>query len=429
MASHGDGPEARTYGGNGKLHLSECFRNSALEFMRGGCKDFKPRQVVLLTPFTGTLPAKKCIKRLASGNSILGSEFPPYQSTDMTTSQSSKILEHLRKVVLRHDGAELADGQLLEEYLSRGNEAALAALVRRHAPMVWGVCRRTLRNHHDAEDAFQSSFLVLARKAASVLPRHLVGNWLHGVAHRTALKAATTTAKRRARERLVAQMPEPAVTEPDFWSDLEPVLDRELSRLPEKFRVAIILCDLEGQTIKRAAGRLGVPQGTLAARLARGRVMLAKRLARQGLALSVGSLSAALAQNAASAQAPNAVVFSTLKTITAFAAGQASATGLISVKLAALTEGVLKTILPSKLKVAAVVLLTVFAGGGTLALVPSAEHRETQANVVSEPEKHPVFSDKGELALRSPAVPAEGEGEIVLRFGNGGEIALRFPNR
>src|SRR4051812_46352217 len=117
----------------------------------------------------------------------------------MTTNQTSKILEHLRKVVLRHDGAELTDGQLLDEYLSRQNEAALAALVRRHAPMVWGVCRRTLRNYHDAEDAFQATFLVLVRKAASVRPRNLVGNWLYGVAHRTALKAATTTVKRRAR--------------------------------------------------------------------------------------------------------------------------------------------------------------------------------------------------------------------------------------
>jgi RNA polymerase sigma factor (sigma-70 family) len=348
----------------------------------------------------------------------------------MTISQTSKILEHLRKVVLRHDAPELTDGQLLEEYLSSRNEAALAALVRRHAPMVWGVCRRILRNYHDAEDAFQVTFLVLARRAAAVRPRNLVGNWLYGVAHRTALKAATTTAKKRARERQLAQVSEPAVPESHFWSDLEPLLDQELSRLPDKFRVAIVLCDLEGQTIKRAAGRLGVPQGTLAARLARGRELLAKRLARQGLALSAGSLAVVLAQNAASAQAPTAVVFSTVKAIAAFAARQTTATGLISAKLAALTESVLKTVLPSKLKVAAVVLLTVFAGGGTLALVPSAgEHREAQANVLSGPERNSIFSDKGELALRGPAVPPEGEGEIALRFGDGGEIALRFPNR
>jgi DNA-directed RNA polymerase specialized sigma24 family protein len=118
----------------------------------------------------------------------------------MATSLMSDVIQHLRRAVLLRDGAGLTDGQLLEDYVSRLDKAALAALVRRHGPMVWGVCCRVLRNHHDAEDAFQATFLVLVRKAASVVPREMVANWLYGVAYQTALKARATTAKRRGRE-------------------------------------------------------------------------------------------------------------------------------------------------------------------------------------------------------------------------------------
>src|SRR5262245_39479638 len=128
----------------------------------------------------------------------------------MATSPMSEVIHHLRRTVLLPDGAGLTDGQLLEGFLSRRDEAARAALVRRHGPMVWGVCRRVLRSYHDAEDAFQATFLVLVRKAASIVPRETVANWLYGVAHQTALKARATAARRRTRERQVAQMPEPA---------------------------------------------------------------------------------------------------------------------------------------------------------------------------------------------------------------------------
>src|SRR5438128_6196625 len=122
------------------------------------------------------------------------------QRKGMATSQVSEVIQHLRRTVLLRDGAGLTDRQLLEDYLSRQDEAALAALVQRHAPMVWGVCRRVLRNHHDAEDAFQATFLVLVRKAAAIASRELLANWLYGVAHQTALKARATLAKRKGRE-------------------------------------------------------------------------------------------------------------------------------------------------------------------------------------------------------------------------------------
>src|SRR5438309_5226796 len=129
----------------------------------------------------------------------------------MATSQMSEVISYLRRTVLLRAGAGPTDGQLLEDYLSRREEAALEALVRRHAPMVWGVCRRVLGNDPDAEDAFQATFLVLVRRAATI--RTNTGSWLYGVAHQTALKARANRAKRKTRERQVAEMPEPATTE------------------------------------------------------------------------------------------------------------------------------------------------------------------------------------------------------------------------
>jgi len=289
----------------------------------------------------------------------------------MAANERNKVIQHLRRAVLLKDGAGLTDGQLLEEYLRRREEAALAALVRRHGPMVWGVCRRILRNYHDAEDAFQATFLVFVRKAAAIASPELLANWLYGVAHQTALKARATIAKRNTRERQVKEMPEPAAAENDFWNDLQPLLDQELSRLSDKYRSAIVLCDLEGKTRKEAARQLGVPEGTVAARLARGRKMLAQRLARHGLAISGGTLAAALAQNTASASVPSAVVGSTIKAASLLAAGQAAAVGGISVQAVALMEGVVKAMFLTKLKIATTIVLGMGLLGISWGLYPT----------------------------------------------------------
>src|SRR5262245_59036575 len=181
----------------------------------------------------------------------------------MATGQLNGVIQHLRRAMLLQDGAGLTDGQLLEDWVSRRDEAALAALVQRHGPMVWGVCRRVLSNCHDAEDAFQATFLVLVRRAASIGSPELLANWLYGVARQTALKARATIAKRKAREMQVKDMPEPALFEQDVWNDLQPLLDEELSRLPDIHRAVIVLCDLEGKTRKEAARYLGLPEGTV----------------------------------------------------------------------------------------------------------------------------------------------------------------------
>src|SRR5262249_43507721 len=141
----------------------------------------------------------------------------------------------------------LGDGDLLGLYAVGGDEGAFEAIVRRHGPMVLGVCRRLLRDPHDAQDAFQATFLVLGRKAASGRPAELLPNWLYGVARRTALRARVSAARRGRRERQVAELPEPPMVSPEPRDDLRALLDGELACLPGNYRAAIVVCDLEGR--------------------------------------------------------------------------------------------------------------------------------------------------------------------------------------
>jgi RNA polymerase sigma factor (sigma-70 family) len=320
----------------------------------------------------------------------------------MATAQMGTVIRYLRRAVLRQDGAGRTDGQLLACFIGQKDEAAFEALVRRHGPMVFGVCRRVARNHHDAEDAFQATFLVLARKASSVRPRERVANWLHGVALRTALKAKALTAKRRGREKQVTEMPEPEAAPQDQWRDLQPLIDHELNGLPENYRLPILLCDLEGKTIKEATQQLGWPQGTLAGRLARGRKLLAKRLASRRVVLSAGSLAAVVSQNVASAGVPTSLMSSTVKAATLMAAGQATVAGVVPAKVAALMEGVMKVMLITKLKTVTAVLLVVAAvgfGGGLLCrstslaaqTAPVLDGKESTEGKRTEPEYKSIF--------------------------------------
>src|SRR5205823_2856910 len=157
------------------------------------------------------------------------------------------------------DADRLADGELLRRYLAGREEAALAALVRRHGPMVFGVCRRVLGDAHDAEDAFQATFLVFVRKAAAVRPRETVGPWLYGVATRTALKARAHSARRRAREKQVDELPDVAAPADPAAADWLPLLDQAVQALPAKYRLPVVLCELRGLSRADAAGRLGLP--------------------------------------------------------------------------------------------------------------------------------------------------------------------------
>jgi RNA polymerase sigma factor (sigma-70 family) len=258
----------------------------------------------------------------------------------MSSRRANEFLAHLRRALTP------ADGQLLARFVGTGDEMAFAALVRRHGPMVFGVCRRLLRHTQDAEDAFQATFLLLARKAASLADGDSVGAWLYGVAYRTALEARACNARRRVRERQVEVLPHPAVlpTEPQDW---RPLLDKELSRLPTKYQAAVVLCDLQGQTRKEAAQQLRLSEGTLSSRLATARRLLAKRLARYGLSFSGGALATALTDGA-SAAVPPALVVETVKAAALVAAGQAAA---VTSPAASLMKEVMKVMFLAKVKV------------------------------------------------------------------------------
>jgi RNA polymerase sigma factor (sigma-70 family) len=252
---------------------------------------------------------------------------------EMATTVLGTVLQHVRQSVLRHDDAGQTDGTLLECFITQQDEAAFEGLVCRHGPMVLGVCRRVLQNEADAEDAFQATFLVLVRKASSIRPRGMVGNWLYGVAQNTARKAMIMNTRMRAREREAGARPKPEAASED-WQQQQVLLDQELQGLPDKYRAPIVLCDLEGKSIKEAARHLGCPPGTIGTRLARGRNLLARRLACRGLTLSGGMIGMILSEKAASASVPLPLVTSTVKAASLFAAGQA-ASSVVGAKVAA----------------------------------------------------------------------------------------------
>jgi serpin B len=265
------------------------------------------------------------------------------------------VLRHLRRVRPPAAAGDPTDGQFLERFVAQRDEAAFEALLRRHGTMVWNVCQRVLANASDADDAFQATFLVLVRKAGFIAKRDSVGSWLHGVAHRVALDARAVAGRRRAHERQAAARLAGAPAGDGTWSEVRQVLDEELGRLPEKYRAPLVLCYLEGKTNDEAACLLGWTRGTIAGRLSRARDLLRDRLTRRGLAFSSGALTALLAADAVSAAAPGDLLTLTLGA--ALRPAEAS--------VAALAEGVLRTMVVSRLKVFTVlVAVCILAGTG-----------------------------------------------------------------
>jgi RNA polymerase sigma factor (sigma-70 family) len=279
-------------------------------------------------------------------------------------------MNRLRRAAVLPDGGGLSDGQLLASFVRRRDGDAFAALLKRHGRMVMGVCRRVLRNPDDAEDAFQATFLVLARKAGSVTAPNALGGWLYRVAYRTALEARARIARRHTREQQVKDMPEPQVEPEDGWRELLPLLDRELDRLPDKYRVPIVLCELEGKSRREVAGQLHIPEGTLSWRLAHARKLLARRLSRYGAALSAGSVAALLPREAVSACVPASLLNSTARAAVLTA-------GVVSARVVELTEGVMKAMLLSKIKFVWAVALVAVVGAGAVGLT----YRQAAAQV------------------------------------------------
>jgi RNA polymerase sigma factor (sigma-70 family) len=262
--------------------------------------------------------------------------------------------------VLKPSDGGLTDGQLLARFIATRDEESFEALVLRHGPMVWNLSLRVLGHVQDAEDCFQAIFLVLARRATTVVKRESVGSFLYGVAYRTALEAKAINARRRSREKQVEVMPQPEVFpgEPQDW---RPWLDHELHHLPETYRAVIVACDLEGRSRKEAARLLGLAEGTVCSRLTRGHRLLAKRLSRHGLPLSGGVLAAALSEATASVT-PAPLVSATVKVAVLVAVGEFSA---VSTSVGILMKGAFQAMLLAKLKLAVGALMVVMALGAS----------------------------------------------------------------
>jgi cobalt-zinc-cadmium efflux system membrane fusion protein len=278
----------------------------------------------------------------------------------MATRQLSTFLHRLRRAAAGRDGAGLSDTQLLERFVRTRDEAAFEVLVWRHGPMVLGTVRRLLRREQDAEDAFQATFLALARRAASIGKREAVAAWLYKVAWRAALRVRGEAAKQPGPGPVEASLLPAAAPEPG-WDDLRPVLDEEVRALPGAYRLTFILCYLEGKTQAEAAHQLGCRPGTVASRLAWARQRLRARLARRGVALSAAALGALLDRRAAPAAPPAPLVPTTVRAALHFAAGRPAAAGP-----AAVAEGVLHAMRLNRLKATAALLLIVgLLGAGT----------------------------------------------------------------
>ena len=331
----------------------------------------------------------------------------------------TELTHDLGQALLRRDGADLTDAQLLTRFAEHGDEAAFEALFRRHAPMVLGVCRRLLRHAQDAEDAVQAVFLVLARKAATVRPREALANWLYGVAYKAALKARSAAARRK--ERQVADLPEPPARQatPD---DLGPVLDRELNRLPSRYRAVLVLCVLQGQTRRDAARQLGCPEGTVCGRLARARALLARRLTRCGVPV-VAALEGRLGSDAASACVPAPLLATTMKAVSL----RTHAAGAVSSRVLALEDGVRRALFLSKLKVPAAILLVAGLLGAGAAGLAGLQHpgADRQAPVAPDTFAARASADPGAEVRRENRPDSErlmGKWTLVSAVHNGEEL-------
>jgi RNA polymerase sigma factor (sigma-70 family) len=324
-------------------------------------------------------------------------------------ARADRLIRHVRRIVAGAAPDPAADAALLARFLASHDQAAFEALVSRHGPMVLGVCRRLLADHHQAEDAFQATFLVLARKAASVRPAGALAAWLHGVACRVALGARSAGARRRLRETAVGDLAPPD-PRPDPLSELTArealaILDEELRRLPAAYRLPLVLCCLEGLSQEEAARRLGWTPGSVKGRLERGRTRLHARLVRRGLTLTGALAAVELSRGAA----PAALTAATVRQALAFAAGERT-----SGPATLLAEGVLRAVAGSRLKVTAALLLLgvgLMAAAGVL-----AQSKSGTATPQGAPPDQPGPAG-------APGARVDGDGEslpqgAVLRLGS-----------
>ena len=339
----------------------------------------------------------------------------------MATRQTNPVLRHIRELASESRLTRLTDRQLLERFTAHADHAAFEALVRRHGPMVLRVCRSVLRDEHAADDAFQATFLVLARKAASLRRQEMLASWLYGVAHRVAARARVEAAKRLNREARAevrtARDPAAELSTREVCAALE----EELGRLPERYRTPFYLCHVEGRTRDQAARQLGCSVRTLQRLLERGRGLLQARLSGRGVSLPAALLAATLAHGQGSAALPAALLEAALTVARAAATGAA-----VPVKVAALAKGVLRRMAATRLKVFAVLALVAATAGAALVAQPGSTpeglERSAESSLARSAQPQPATDLYGD-----PLPPGARLRLGSLRLRAGGPIfALRF---
>lgn len=328
----------------------------------------------------------------------------------MSAGQAGIVTRFLHKLRVAEQARTLPDGELLSRFVGQGDQAAFGTLVQRHGPMVLRLCRRVLHHEQDAEDAFQATFLVLSGKARGLRSQEAVGSWLYRVAYRLACKVKTSAARRRAREGHASPGPATDPLTEITVREGQAILDQELAHLPEKYRAPLVLCCLEGMARDEAAQQLGVPLSTLKSRLEQARERLRARLSARGVALTGAWTALFFCERAASGSVPTLLLQATVQAATAFAAGGAT-TAFVSGKVAALTEGVLKTMLLTKLTMATAALLAVgvlAAGTGGLLYQVQVTGRQ-EASTAGGPEA-------AAKPQRAPAAPHAEVARVLDQF-------------
>jgi RNA polymerase sigma factor (sigma-70 family) len=274
------------------------------------------------------------------------------------------LVRHIHKLVGTPATPELTDAELLRRFAREQDEGAFALLVERHGRLVWAVCRRLLMHEQDAEDAFQATLLVLARKAGSIRKSRSVASWLYGVAYRTSLKTRTTIARRQKHEQKAEVRPTQGPVSEAAVRELQAILDEEVQRLPEKFRAPFVLCCLESKSKGEAASELGWPEGSVSGRVAEARKRLQRRLARRGITLAAALCALAVGESATAAS-PAALALGAVTAALAFASRKALPVGAVSARAVTIAEAVLWTEALGRLKlVFAMVLLFGLVGSG-----------------------------------------------------------------
>ncbi len=287
-----------------------------------------------------------------------------------------QALQHFVNVA-RMQNADASDEELLHAFVAQRDQLAFGILLRRHSRLVLAVCHRVLRRTEDVEDAFQATFLIFVRKAGSIKHKNLLANWLYGVAYRSALEVRSQ--RHRVYERLVPTVPDMAVAAtPGHDFEVRAVLDEEINRLPDRYRIPVVLCDLEGKTRKEAAQQMQLPEGTVSGRLTTAHRRLAYRLQRRGIALATAGIAAVLTESSSFA---GVLAPTTEALVVKLAAG---ASGDVPVSVFAIMQGVNRTMLITKLKWWSVLALMCVLAVGSAGLIAANAAKPGDQTVIAD---------------------------------------------